>query len=205
MSEVLKKIDDYIKECAMVLDVKNDLKAKDLTDKIISTFKNDIQDIEDGQTHDILDIYLEADEYGSEYGDEYIIRADNLKNLRLVKDKLELYSAKLKDENTRNRTMKNQEGMKFVLNNTNNNTNNNNLKLLFKDTKKEIENNESLSEEEIREVLEKIKEIEEISESDEPRNKKWFKLRPMMKWIGTKGVSVATSVLGLITAVLEMQ
>jgi hypothetical protein len=36
----------------------------------------------------------------------------------------------------------------------------------------------------MKEVLSKINEIEKISESDEPNNKKWFKLKPMMQWIG---------------------
>ena len=41
--------------------------------------------------------------------------------------------------------------------------------------------------------------------SNEAKNKKWFKLRPTMEWLGTKGVSVATTILGIITAILKMK
>lgn len=85
-----------------------------------------------------------------------------------------------------------------------NNSVNINIDALVEESKKEIEDNEYLTEEEKNEVLEKIKEIEQISKLEESKNKKWLKLRPTMEWIGTKGVAVATAVLELITAIIKM-
>lgn len=76
------------------------------------------------------------------------------------------------------------------------------LSALFQAARNQVEYDESLSEQEMKEILVKIDEIEEISRSDEPKNKKWFKLRPTMEWLGTKGLSVAVNILKLITAVL---
>ncbi|EDT22161.1 hypothetical protein AC1_1088, partial [Clostridium perfringens B str. ATCC 3626] len=200
MSEFKKIIKDYIHQCDIALEINNENLIDSLVDKIIAIFEVDIPDIKKGQECNIIDLN----------GDGYSYIADKRKNLILLKNKLEAYSAKLNDGIINNRTMENKEGVNLVVNNTNNNINNNtnnntnnNLEILFKKAKEEVENNESLSEEEINEVLEKIKEIEKISESDEAKNKKWFKLRPTMEWLGTKGVSVATAVLGLITAVLK--
>ncbi|HFC9286150.1 hypothetical protein [Clostridium perfringens] len=202
MSEFKKIIKDYIHQCDIALEINNENLIDSLVDKIIAIFEVDIPDIKKGQECNIIDLN----------GDGYSYIADKRKNLILLKNKLEAYSAKLNDGIINNRTMENKEGVNLVVNNTNNNINNNtnnntnnNLEILFKKAKEEVENNESLSEEEINEVLEKIKEIEKISESDEAKNKKWFKLRPTMEWLGTKGVSVATAVLGLITAVLKMK
>ncbi|MDU3646203.1 MAG: hypothetical protein E7G16_12855 [Clostridium perfringens] len=202
MSEFKKIIKDYIHQCDIALEINNENLIDSLVDKIIAIFEADIPDIKKGQECNIIDLN----------GDGYSYIADKRKNLILLKNKLEAYSAKLNDGIINNRTTENKEGVNLVVNNTNNNINNNtnnntnnNLEILFKKAKEEVENNESLSEEEINEVLEKIKEIEKISESDEAKNKKWFKLRPTMEWLGTKGVSVATAVLGLITAVLKMK
>ncbi|WP_283697145.1 hypothetical protein [Clostridium perfringens] len=202
MSEFKKIIKDYIHQCDIALEINNENLIDSLVDKIIAIFEVDIPDIKKGQECNIIDLN----------GDGYSYIADKRKNLILLKNKLEAYSAKLNDGIINNRTMENKEGVNLVVNNTNNNINNNtnnntnnNLEILFKKAKEEVENNESLSEEEINEVLEKIKEIEKISESDEAKNKKLFKLRPTMEWLGTKGVSVATAVLGLITAVLKMK
>ncbi len=76
------------------------------------------------------------------------------------------------------------------------------LPALFYEVRSSIVNDESLSEQEMKEILDKIDEIEAISKSNEPKNKKWFKLRPTMEWLGTKGLTVAVNVLKLITAVL---
>jgi hypothetical protein len=76
------------------------------------------------------------------------------------------------------------------------------LSSLFQAARNKVEYDESLSEQEMKEILAKIDEIEEISKSDEAKNKKWFKLRPTMEWLGTKGLSVAVNILKLITAVL---
>ncbi|HEY8891021.1 MAG TPA: hypothetical protein VIM70_12280 [Clostridium sp.] len=93
----------------------------------------------------------------------------------------------------------------FANNNDNNNitTNNINIQLEFKEIKEMIQNNGSLSEEEIKEVLLKIDEIEEVSKSEEPINKKWFKLKSIMVWTATKGIAIAAPILNLITAILK--
>ena len=33
--------------------------------------------------------------------------------------------------------------------------------------------------------------------------KKWFKLRPTLNWLGTKGLTVGTTILNLITAIIK--
>ncbi|WP_461206914.1 hypothetical protein [Clostridium sp. DL1XJH146] len=189
-------IKNYINLCDEVIASNNDLKAKELEGLICSTFENLVKNIKGGLDFDVPDFYSTGD----------VHRADHIANIKKLKSKLELlYSqAESNDSNPQNNA-----GINISLDNSSNNSNVNknslkiDLKVLFKEARDKIESNDSLSEEEMNEVLEKINEIEEINNSNESKNKKWFKLRPVMNWLGTKGVSVATSVLGLVTALLN--
>lgn len=198
MYDIKEIIEGYIKECDQIIESKDASKAKDLQDTIIAALNSEIPTIKKNLYFDWNMVHN-----GKGNPDNYI------SNLKKIKDKLLVYLATLnsKKGNTNGINISLDNSSNNSSNNTNNNTNttNNNLEILFEKAREEVENNESLSEEEINEVLEKIKEIKEISESDETKNKKWFKLRPTMEWLGTKGVSVATAVLGLITAILKMQ
>lgn len=89
--------------------------------------------------------------------------------------------------------------------NSNVNTNDNNIdiKTLFKDIKREVENNGSLTEEEIEEIIEKINEIESISQEEISRPKKWGKLKSIINWMTTKGVDIGVKIYPLIMASLQ--
>ena len=125
-----------------------------------------------------------------------------MKNIGILKSKLEAFSTTI---SYLPKTKLNGKEIIITNNNTNNNTNinTNNLEVIFKQAKENIKKDESLSEEEIKEILEKIDEIEEVSKLDETRNKKWFKLRNLMNWLGTKGVNIAINILPLITEILK--
>lgn len=136
--------------------------------------------------------------------DLYSFRAsgtvDYLGDIEILKRKLELF---LSNGCT---PTKNYEGKLEINNNNNNkniNTNNINIELIFSEARETIQKDESLSEEEMDEVLKKIDEIESINNLKEPRNKKWFKLKPIMEWIGTKGIVVAAAILNLITSIIK--
>lgn len=193
-------VGDYLNKCNKVIESNNRDNAKELETELVATFEGYINGFDKGLDYDIMDF----SGYGTDHYGDYV------KNIKKLKCKLDAFLATgcLPTTNLVNRD---NNRLNVINNNSssNNNTNtlNNNLNInietLFKEAIREIEDNESLSEEDIGEVLAKIKEIENISKSNENKNKKWFKLRPTMEWLGTKGVSVATSILGLITAILK--
>lgn len=186
MNNVIK---DYIFKCDEVLEAQDSIQAEKLIDKIISVFGNQIKNIEHGL--DTYSHYLGEREY------------DYLGDIEKLRDKLSLLFAQ---------TRKNEQRLfdkpGIVVNNTNTNTNTNrntvnvDVSVIFQKARGDIETNESLSELEIQEVLQKINEIEEIYKSKDSINKKWFSLRPTMEWLGTKGLTIATTILNLIRAVL---
>lgn len=184
----------YIKECTDIIDSNDRSSAIELQTSLVATFEGYIMGF--GKN-------LDYDYEG--------IAGDYINNIRILKCKLEAFlatgclittSIQKADAGGINITNNSHA------NNSNTNTLNNslvlNIDILFDETRKMIENNESLSEKEIEEVLEKIKEIEDISKLEKSKNKKWFKLRPTMEWLGTKGVAVATAVLGLISAIIKV-
>lgn len=202
MNEDIKKlVDGYIKECNQIISKQDQSKAKILQGRIIAAFESQISGIDKELDFDWQDL----NDTGCSHYTNYISNIDKLKC------KLEVYLAtgctnqnKPYTDKSLNIALDNSSNNSNNNSNTNNNTNENSLKLMFEEAKKEIENNEFMSQEEIKEILEKINDIEKISQLDESKNRKWFKLRPTMEWLGTKGVNVAITVLGLITAILNM-
>ncbi|MGL4108335.1 hypothetical protein [Clostridium sp. LP20] len=193
----------YISECEDIIANNDQDKAAEEQISIIAAFGNYIDNIESGLTKNMKNPMT----------GEYINRVVYLSNIRMLKCKLESYLASGFKANNKDYSIgesKNIGNSTNTINidnrnnNSNNNSNNIEISVLFEDARKSIEENDSLSEEEIKEALERIKEIEDISKLEENKNKKWFKLRPTMEWLGTKGVAVATAVLGLITAVIKM-
>ena len=91
--------------------------------------------------------------------------------------------------------------------NTNSNVNMNNntidITTLFEKTKREIENNGSLTEEEIEEIIGKINEIELISQEEISRPKKWGKFKSVINWMTTKGVDIGVKIYPLIMSSLQ--
>lgn len=174
-----------IEKCGLILDSKDTEKAKKYVSIIAASYGDYIAGINDG-----LDFNRQ----------HYSDSIDYLGDLEILKRKLELFrsNACIPTKNY---------GSKFEINNNNDNnninTNNINIQLEFKEIREMIQNNGSLSEEEINEVLLKIDEIEEVNKSEEPINKKWFKLKSIMVWTATKGIVIAAPILNLITAVLK--
>ena len=74
---------------------------------------------------------------------------------------------------------------------------------LFEKTKREIENNGSLTEEEIEEIIDKINEIELISQEEISRPKKWGKFKSVINWMTTKGVDIGVKIYPLIMSSLQ--
>lgn len=191
MTELGRLTQEYIDKCNEVLFNKDSIEAEQLQEIIISTFGDYISGISYGL--DNFKFYKNGN-------------IDFISDIEKLKAKLEIYLATECKPTNRIEDSKN-----ITISNFNENVNNNTntidakieIKNLFQEVKKAIEENESLSQSEIEEILKKIEEIKVIYETDESKNKKWLKLKPVMGWVGTKGVSVATAILGLITALLK--
>lgn len=192
----------YIRRCDEILKAQDITEADKFQDIIISSFGDYIEGIKDG-----LDNYSGIGWYKDR-------QVDFLGDIEKLKGKLEIFLA------TGCRPTK---GFKSLLtgsgdiniNNNNQNSNNNansnkasvevEISMLFDEARAKVEADENLSELEINEILEKIEEINIVHESGETKNKKWFKLRPIMGWLGTKGLNTAVTILNLITAVIKYQ
>ncbi|MGY5267529.1 hypothetical protein [Paraclostridium bifermentans] len=83
--------------------------------------------------------------------------------------------------------------------NTNVNNNKNDIKTLFENIKREIEDNGSL----IEVVIDKINEIEYVSQEDVSRSKKWSKLKSIINWVTTKDVDIGVKIYTLIMSTIE--
>lgn len=204
----IKRIYAVIKKITTKLEVKADSdklseeELLELQNEIITEFEEDIVSI--GQAIVKKKRYINESKV-----EEYI------ENLKRIRTKLKSYAENLSiEEKKMNDLQKQLPNISIVNTNNNNNSNNNannntndnnaDIKVLFDEVRSKIEKDEYMSEEEISEVLEKINEIEKINNENEPNNKKWFKLRPTMEWLGTKGLTTATAILSLITAILKM-
>jgi len=161
-------------------------------EELVHVYENHIKNIHNGLTS--YASYLET---------------DYLKDLGLLKRKLEFYLAEVKDGRYNEKPSK--PGV--VVNNSpiNNNKNENinvnqiqiDFELMFAQLREEIANNELLSEEETSEILVKVNEIEEISKSSISRKEKWGKLRGCLNWLGTKGVDIGLKILPAILTILK--
>lgn len=192
MEKLAELIDSYISKWDEIIKRNDRKEAEGHQDIIISTLGNYIKGLTDG-----LDNYSGLGFYTG-------IPVDFIGDMKKLKCKLEVY--KIAECNTISRKIDSpSNGNVYITNNNsniNNNTNNNqiDISMLFEKAYENISNNESLGENEIEEALKRIKEIEEISKLEESKNKKWSKLKPVMAWVGTKGVVVATEILSLINA-----
>ena len=138
------------------------------------------------------------------------IQADYMQNLQNLKGKLEMFLAKIQDEKNKPKeksvspvSIVNTNSSDNHANNTLSNTNTVNIELLFEEAKKQIEDNDSLSDEDITEILNKIEELEDLCKSDEKPRNKWSKAKETMTWLFDKGAKVAEVVLPLITEAIK--
>lgn len=82
--------------------------------------------------------------------------------------------------------------------NNNSNENNNFVCISFDGVRQQVENMSSLTEDKIKEIVDKINEIEKIVESPGRKSKKWEKAKPIIKWIADKGADVGIALLPLL-------
>ena len=82
-------------------------------------------------------------------------------------------------------------GFTFNVNNSNNNTNSINLSISFKQARQQVEEMNSLNQEQTDEIIEKIDELETISKEKTPKKKKWEKIKPILAFALDKGVDIA--------------
>lgn len=127
-------------------------------------------------------------------------------DLYAIKDRLSVYLVKgdVKEK-------QDSKDTKVIIENNNTNTNTNtstntvivDVHTLISSAIEDIENDGSLSEAEMSEIIEKLKEMKEIALSDDKRPKKWFKLKGMLNWVSTKGVDIGCKVLPILLKLIE--
>lgn len=134
---------------------------------------------------------------------------DYTSNLIGIKGKLEVLLAQIKDEKNRPKeqpfpqiSLVNTNSSDNHASNTLSNTNTIHVELLFKNAKDTIENDTSLGDAEIDEIMQKINELEALHSSNENKRSKWSKSKETLKWVIDKGAKVAEVVLPLITAII---
>lgn len=196
----IKKIDEKLNSTFHFYEAEN------LQKELVAKYRGDIDHIEKDLDYGYVD-------FSGSGGD---ILPDYKSNLNNIKAKLEWHLAKIRDEKKQPREQQ-VSPFNIVTNNNNHNhsdnnsSNNNNLsntntvdvKLLFEDARNKIEDDISLGEEELQEILAKINELEQLNNSDEKPREKWEKSKGVMSWLFTKGPKVATTILPLITEVIK--
>ena len=120
---------------------------------------------------------------------------DLIEDIKELKTKLELLRAN-SCKPINNSFFVPQEKVEFI--NQNNANMNVSVIIDFNEIRREFENNGSLHQKEIDEIITKITEIEEIFKGNENNNKKWAQLKDTLNWLSTKGVDIAVKILPLI-------
>lgn len=95
---------------------------------------------------------------------------------------------------------KSSSGVKIYNSNKNTNTNTITNTVNFNAVVQNIKDNESLTEEQTKEALQKIEELKTIYESKDSKKTKWAKVKPIMVWLADKSVDVGIAFLPLITS-----
>lgn len=181
----------------------NDEVTRTLQKELVAKYRNEIANIDKD-----LDRGVIALNGGAGRSPNYVL------NLNNIKAKLEILLAKLRYERSRpkeqsaplvNVTNTNSSDNHSNNNNNLSNTNNNtvDVKLLFEDARKNIENDTSLSDTEVEEILNRINELEEVHNSEESPRSKWSKSKQVMSWLLEKGPKIASTLLPLIAEVIK--
>lgn len=184
----------YIKECDEVIASGNVGKAEELSDIIVSIFQNSIINIYDG-----LD----------SYSDSYDNNADHIKDIKLLRRKLEFfvntkgkYSGKPVSDKSINvhAASNSSNSMNNSGNSTNTNTNINtvDIKAELTRVRDEIEANEYINSVEREEIIEKLDEIEDVIDESPTNNEKWDRLKGVVTWIGTKSYKIGEMIFPII-------
>lgn len=181
--------------------------CKRLYNDLVSIYSTDIPDISNGLSQDMINLN----------GPGYAYRADYKRNLGVVKRKLELYLIKREESKKQVVERNSQAPVSVNVNNTNTsssdnqstNTNSNantaniDLKVMFEQARKTIDDDESLNDIEVSEIIERINQLEEVASSDENKRSKWNKCKEVMTWLFEKGAKVAGTILPLITEIIK--
>ena len=133
--------------------------------------------------------------YNAEFGFNYeLLGIDSLKNnLHLMKAKLEGFMI-FHDEPTQPTRITDR-----VVTNINNTINTQlNVNIAIEEAQRNISELTALSSDQIEEINNKLGELKKIVESEEKKNTKWEKAKPIFKYIIDKGLDVAKIVLPLI-------
>lgn len=98
-------------------------------------------------------------------------------------------------------------GVKIYNNNKNSNSNINIITntVNFNAVLQNIKDNESLTEEQTKEALQKLEELKTIHKSKDSKKTKWAKVKPIMIWLADKSVDVGIAFLPLITSMFGGQ
>lgn len=181
--------------------------CKRLYNDLVNIYSTDIPDISNGLSQDRISLS----------GPGYAYRADYKRNLDIVKRKLELYLIKREESKKQVVERNSQAPVSVNVNNTNTsssdnhstNTNSNantaniDLKVMFEQARKTIDDDESLNDIEVSEIIERINQLEELASSDENKRSKWNKCKEVMTWLFEKGAKVAGTILPLITEIIK--
>lgn len=206
MEELIKK---DIQRIVSEISKNNNESAKKLQREIVTTYKSELPDIDSELSKDMTNLY----------GGGYFKRGDFVENLNIIKRRLEVYLIKLEDKSNAENdskvldskipsiTINNSSNSDNHSNNSNENSNENNntvdIKVMFEQARKSINDDESLNDEEVSEIINKINRLEAIAGSNENKRGKWNKCKKVMSWLFEKGAKVATVVLPLITEVIK--
>lgn len=145
-----------------------------------------------------LSQYGWSDDLGFAY--ELIGESGMSENLENMIGKLEGYKQDLDLRVYEMFNGKSSSGVKIYNNNKNTNTNTITNTVNFNAVVQNIKDNESLTEEQTEEALQKIEELKMIYESKDSKKTKWAKVKPIMVWLADKSVDVGIAFLPLITS-----
>lgn len=145
-----------------------------------------------------LSQYGWSDDLGFAY--ELIGESGMSENLENMIGKLEGYKQDLDLRVYEMFNGKSSSGVKIYNNNKNTNTNTITNTVNFNAVVQNIKDNESLTEEQTEEALQKIEELKTIYESKDSKKTKWAKVKPIMIWLADKSVDVGIAFLPLITS-----
>ena len=145
-----------------------------------------------------LSQYGWSDDLGFAY--ELIAESGMSENLENMIGKLEGYKQDLDLRVYEMFNGKSSSGVKIYNNNKNTNTNTITNTVNFNAVVQNIKDNESLTEEQTEEALQKIEELKTIYESKDSKKTKWAKVKPIMVWLADKSVDVGIAFLPLITS-----
>ena len=141
-----------------------------------------------------------SDDLGFAY--ELIGKSDISENLENMIGKLEGYKQDLNLKIHEMFNGKSSNGVKIYNSNKNSNTNANTITNTenFNAVLQNIKDNESLTEKQTKEVLQKLEELKTIYESKNSKKTKWSRVKPIMIWLADKSVDVGIAFLPLITS-----